>query len=157
MIEMTPITSPLELRCPCCQVPRLRVHADRSEVIGSRYWLDDGDTIADLWSALSDAQKAPDNFDYEMLIGTCPSCAGRYYVAEACFLAGDREKTEPYLHRNVQTLSDRFFTCSSSAALAGVPATWLCEAPARLRSVPLGVDERRGWPLWCDCLRVVWQ
>lgn len=127
MIHMAPIEATTTIQCPCCGTPRLKVHADRMEVIGSRYWLSDGDTISGLWHLLTDAQKLPNNFDYEMMVGECHACDERYYVAEACFLAGDRELTEPYLHRNAQTLSDRLFACSSSVQIDGVPTTWLCE------------------------------
>ena len=127
MIAMAPVKDSLTLQCPCCGSARLRVNANSVEVIGSRYWLHDGDTIACLWQQLTDSQKKPFNFDYEMLVGACPSCNERYYVAEASFIAGDRQFTEPYLYRNVETQNDRFFSCTSSVALKGVPSSWLCQ------------------------------
>ena len=127
MICKKPVNGVWTIHCPCCNAPRLQVRPDSMEVVGSRYWLSDGDTISALWAKLSEAQKARNDFDYEMLVGECPSCGGSYYVADVAFMAGERELIEDHLHGNIDPISSAYFQCSLDVPIEGVPVQGMCE------------------------------
>jgi hypothetical protein len=134
MIEMKPVIDVQTISCPCCGVVRLEVQQDGLKAVGSRYWLSDGDTISPLWTKLTDAQKEPNNFDYMMMVGDCPSCGELYYVAEVSFMAGERDLVEPYLQHNVKPISTAFFTCAFDVVRDGIPSKWL----RQVSETPLG-------------------
>lgn len=80
-ITLTPITddAPVTLNCPHCGGPRLRMFSNRQEVIGSKYFLYDGDTLPDFDECAASA-------DHELLIGECPHCDHRYTAIDASLI-----------------------------------------------------------------------
>lgn len=93
------ITSPYSVCCPWCRAPVLEVNLDYSKVSGNRlYWLRDGDTIPGLWYELTDEQKTPDGFDYELLVGDCEKCKHDYYVIEARFTNSHMDNVQDYFY-----------------------------------------------------------
>ena len=100
-IRTARITTPYALSCPACADALLWVHPTSTEVPGRRYWLKDGDTIPGLWDALSEVQRAPDGFDFELMVGDCPSCGEDYYAVYANFMSASETQAGEYLHFNM--------------------------------------------------------
>lgn len=121
-IHSTPLTSTHTVRCPACGEPVLLVHPDRTEVPRGKPWLKDGDSVPGLWDALSDAQKTPDGFDYELLIGDCPHCRESYYVVTAGFMNASQAEAQAYLYFNVELGAERNALCTTTTTAAAAAA-----------------------------------
>ena len=95
VVILTPISddAPVTLNCPDCGGPRLRMFSNRQEVIGSKYFLSDGDTVDGFFESLcaagiEDAEhfERTENTDHELLIGECPHCGQRYTAIDASLI-----------------------------------------------------------------------
>lgn len=111
-ITKVPLSNSHALTCPSCGKPIYVAHPADTEVPGGGTWLRDGDTIGGLWDMLSDVQKVPETFDYELMVGGCRSCGNDYYVALASFMEGDKEETHDYLLFNADPGAVRNYICS---------------------------------------------
>ncbi|MDP2433970.1 MAG: hypothetical protein Q8O33_18410 [Pseudomonadota bacterium] len=99
----------LDLCCPECGTVRLHIYPRGSVIPGGGYFLNDGDTIPGLHQRLADAGKLYKDigFDYERLVGFCPSCDSGYFVVEAKLVASpvefDSDYADVYFHLNGDT------------------------------------------------------
>ena len=124
-IDKQPLDCAHHLLCPSCGKPVYVAHPDKGEVPGGGTWLRDGDTIGGLYQMLSEAQKSPSAFDYELMVGGCRACGADYYVALASFMNASYNDVEHYLLFNTKLGSERNFICSLLDAVDGVPSQWL--------------------------------
>lgn len=97
-LSLTPIQSVHELNCPNCSAPIYRLFPHKSEVIRGGFWLRDGDTIPGLHHLLSDTQKIPNGFDYELLIGSQSCCGEDYYVVKCKFINANFTEDTVIIH-----------------------------------------------------------
>lgn len=137
-ISKLPILKSHALACPSCGKPVYVAHPTDTEVPGGGTWLRDGDTIGGLWNMLSEAQKKPSAFAYELMVGGCRSCGKDYYVALASFMDGDEEAAQDYLRFNVELGPVRNYLCS-------LPTTqWLLSE----YETPIGVMHHHTFGPW---------
>jgi hypothetical protein len=127
MFNVYAVAEQFGLNCPCCGRAVLIALPEKSEVPGGGTWLQDGDTIPGLWDQLTDAQKAPSSFDYELMIGTCPGCQQQYYAVLCNWMQGDYAELEDYLLRNVPLNEERNYVCVNEVDMDGVPRQWLMQ------------------------------
>ena len=131
-ITLQPIETEIELKCPHCKQPIYRVLKNDSEVIRGGYWLRDGDTISGLYSALTDEQKKPNGFDYELLVGDQSCCGQDYYVVECQIIDAefDRDEEKYLIHFfNKHLHSEYTLVVNCTANYQGkeslVPSQWI--------------------------------
>ena len=120
-IQLTKIEHEHRLTCPNCGHPRLIATANAIDdtACGGSY-IDDGDIIPGLYETLvgvglekeikeSGSNEDDDpwltkNYDYELLVGECPSCKKDYFVVECAMIDDavevDWEFTEKYFNEN---------------------------------------------------------
>lgn len=110
-INKHPISDSHTLGCPSCGKPVYIAHSTDTEVPGGGTWLRDGDTIEGLWDMLSEGQKIPNAFDYELMVGDCRSCGNDYYVVLASFMDGNEEAAHDYLYFNIKLGPVRNYLC----------------------------------------------
>jgi len=124
-VNRIPLVSTHTLACPSCGKPVYLAHSDRSEVPGGGAWLRDGDTVGGLYQMLSDAQRNPSAFHYELMVGGCRSCGEDYYVTLISLMDAAYEDVEAYLSFNKALGPERNFLCAMQAPTDGVPSQWL--------------------------------
>lgn len=91
-VDKLPLTTSHVLACPSCGKSVYIAHPFDIEIPGGGTWLRDGDTIGGLKDMLSEAQKTPDAFDCELMVGGCRACGEDYYVALASFMEGGAKR-----------------------------------------------------------------
>lgn len=143
-ISKEPITHQHALACPSCGAPVFLAHPERSEVPGGGTWLRDGDTVGGLYQMLSESQRIPSAFDYELLVGGCRVCGEDYYVTCVSFMDAEREAVDDYLCFNADTGPEQNFLCSLQTPADGIPDVWLLHE----FSTPAGLMQHHVFGPW---------
>lgn len=125
MFQTQRLTKGHLLNCPSCGNTVLEVQPERSKVPGGGTWMRDGDTVPGLFQMLSDAQKTPDGFDYELMVGRCRSCRKDYYGVFANFMQTSHLDGEPYLSGNTSAGPEINYQCTRSVSNARLPEQWV--------------------------------
>ena len=81
-IELHEITEPVDIPCPTCGAPLLRVSKHCLDVVGDGYYLVDGDTVDGFYGDLTPEEKDPSGNWCELLQGSRPCCGVGYVVIE---------------------------------------------------------------------------
>ena len=126
-INCVEITSSHAVCCPTCDRPVFLVFPDREQVPDGSYWLEDGDTVGEVWDALSETQRTPDGFFYELMTGNCGDCSAPYYAVTASFMDTSFDTAEQYLCFNVELGPARNRICRCTDTVDGIPPTWLVQ------------------------------
>jgi len=124
-IQVAPITGHHTLDCPHCSNPFLKITSDQAEVPHGGYSFQDGDMIPGLRDLLTEEQRNPDGFDYELLVGTCPSCQNDYYAFEARFVNAPLAGIEHIMIQMARVGPERNFVCEAPQPPEGFPRQWV--------------------------------
>lgn len=134
-VHVEPITdaAPHTINCPCCGKPRLTVGEIDMKTAGeSKYFLEDGDTIQNIWGTLRPEQRKRETFTAVLEVGTCSACKGRYFIVDVALvdsLAPEGSKEHDFymecLYGNVPLRHSVQAVCSLDQPIDGVPAQWL--------------------------------
>lgn len=81
--------------CPHCGLPLLTMTRDGLGTPEGKPWLHDGDAVPGVEKALSSGGGA--GGEAFLMVGSCPTCNGAYWCAEATLMKGGRGELEDYL------------------------------------------------------------
>jgi hypothetical protein len=117
LIELQAIVQPLEIACPHCGEPLLRMGEHDVEVVGGGFWLEDGDTVL-INHALNPAQREGFGWKTRLDVGSSPCCEKQYVVITATFAKGlpDDEFINRYFQLNEDRGRETNFVASSGDA-----------------------------------------
>lgn len=91
-ITLQPLKTTGKLKCPHCDQPIYRVFKNRTNALQARKsycWALADYTVPDLKSLLSDEQKKPSGFFYQLSVGSQDCCDQSYYVVKCWFIDAD--------------------------------------------------------------------
>lgn len=148
---VNPLSTPKQLHCPRCETVVFIAKRDGAEVPGSRYWLDDGDTVGKLWNLLTDEQKKPDGWFPTLMVGRCHECESHYYAFFAAFMDGDFDDVDVYLLGNTALGEENYVSCTLNTQDSPAPAEWLLRENRTEAGIlhehlfgPFGLDDTTG-------------
>jgi hypothetical protein len=132
-VETITDANPHTINCPCCGKPRLTVNeVGVKNAGGSKYFLDDGDTIQGIGKMLRPEQQVRETYTAVLEVGTCSACGGRYFIVDVALvdsLAPKGSKDHDFymecLYGNVPLRHSVQAVCSLDQPIDGVPAQWL--------------------------------
>jgi len=93
MITAEAIQKSHSVHCPCCNAILNVVGRHEQTIPDDQEWLTDGDTVDGIWDALSDPQKVPSAFSYELMMGCCAICGQSHYAVTASFMNANYEQS----------------------------------------------------------------
>lgn len=113
------------LLCPVCRSEVLRVHPTAIEVPYAKTWLNDGDTIQDLYEMLNAEQASPSGFMPMLMVGQCPICREHYSVVTVTLMRAEWAEVDDFLLHNRAVGPMTNALCRPAQPVVGVPASWL--------------------------------
>lgn len=127
-LSITPIQTEHDLYCPSCGAAIYKLFPSESKVIRGGFWLRDGDLIPGLYNALTEDQKKPNGFDYELLVGSQSCCGKDYYVIDCKFINAHFSKEENvvyFFEDSIYEGKEKNFIVSYHGTATIIPAQWV--------------------------------
>ena len=134
IIELNLIEGTKFICCPCCGANLLEVTTTNIAVVKGETWLQDGDCIPGLYEELKNEKRLQFNNDYELLVGTCRYCDGRYYVVELKIANQNIGTSEDDFQKIINWFEDNFMNGKSNNFIvtykgeqSHIPKEWFAE------------------------------